>query len=76
MKLQEFIYLFEEIVMVESGTVSMDTELSELADWDSLAQIALLSVFEEKLGIKMGVASLIDVKKFSEIVDLINEHLE
>jgi len=76
MKLQELVESLEEIVMVDNGTISMGTKLDELEEWDSLAQIALLSVLEEKIGVKLTITALMDAKTFSDIVELVKDHLQ
>lgn len=75
MTLHEFIAAFEEIVMVQSGTVNLETQLDTLDDWDSLSRASLLTTCEEELDLKIDESILRKVTFFSEIVDLVDEKL-
>lgn len=76
MKLQDFISEFEEILMVESGTISMDTQLNEIQEWDSLTKIALDLLLEEKFNIKIEIKTLDEFETFADIVNVIKNQLE
>lgn len=76
MKVQEFIEEFEEILMVESGSIAMDTNLNDLVEWDSLTKIALSVLLEEKFETKLEVKSLDEIESFSDIFDIIKDKLE
>lgn len=76
MKLQDLIEKFEEIIMVDSGTISLDSNLNEFIDWDSLAKLSLISLFEEELNIKIGFSILEDVQIFEDIVEIVKDQLE
>ncbi|MFF2480867.1 acyl carrier protein [Paenibacillus sp. NPDC058071] len=76
MKLEEFIANFEDIVMVDHGTINMETQLSDLEDWDSLSKASLLATFEEQFSLKLEDSALRNLQSFAEIVELIKDRLE
>lgn len=76
MKLQEFIKKFEDIVMVDPGTITLETNLNDLDDWDSLSMAALLATLEEEFGVNLENHDLKELDKFSEIINLIKEYIE
>ncbi|RAV13784.1 acyl carrier protein [Paenibacillus contaminans] len=76
MNLQEFTKAFEEIVMVEEGTVQLTTELSSLDDWDSLSRASLLSVFEESFQLKVEESIVRNAATFQDIIDIVKDKLE
>lgn len=75
MNLKEFTKEFEEILMVESGTINQDTLLSELEDWDSLTKVALEVVVEENFDLKLSFETINKFETFSDIVDVLEGKL-
>ncbi|WP_171056398.1 phosphopantetheine-binding protein [Paenibacillus sinopodophylli] len=76
MNLHNFIKEFEDIVMVDHGTVNLETNLDDLDDWDSLSMASLLATFEEKFDLKLDNDSLRELKTFAEIVELVKGRLQ
>ncbi|CAM3335139.1 MULTISPECIES: acyl carrier protein [Saccharibacillus] len=72
---QAFISEFEEIVMVESGTVNESTELNDLEDWDSLTKVALEAFIEDKFGIKLDGKALNEFKTFGDVLKVVEGRL-
>jgi acyl carrier protein len=71
MNVQNFISNLEEIVMVEPGTITLDTVLEELEGWDSLAKVALTTDIEEEYNVKINQAMLNNVNNVNDLVNLI-----
>jgi acyl carrier protein len=64
MSQQEFIRAFEEILEMETGTLTETAKLEELEHWDSVAMVSLMSVVDEKSGVHLSprrVASCVTV---------------
>lgn len=75
MIVENFKAFFEsDIVMVEPGTLHMDTELQSLEDWDSLAYISLNVYLDEHHGFTLSTIELQSLKTFGDIVDHIHKH--
>lgn len=45
--MKEFIDAFEESLDLEPGSVNADTDFKALAEWDSLAQLSVMTLIED-----------------------------
>ena len=50
---QEKIYLLEEIMDVEKGTLKNDDNLADFDEWDSLTALTFISEMNERFGKKV-----------------------
>ena len=66
---EEFIVEIEDIISADEGTLSIESKLGELEDWDSLAIISFIAMVDKKLSKKVDVAS---IKGCQTIEDLMN----
>jgi len=73
---EEFIEVLEEVMVLDNGSIEIETRLDQLDEWDSLAQFALLSVFDEKFGVKLGATAFRDVETVSGLLELVKDHIE
>ena len=48
MELKEKLALIEEVLDVEEGSLSPETELADVDEWDSIAALSLIVMLEEK----------------------------
>ena len=48
MELKEKLALIEEVVDVEEGSLSPETELADVDEWDSIAALSLIVMLDEK----------------------------
>ncbi len=71
MKIEEFIDLFVEELEIEDIEVTQDTELSSLAEWDSMAVLAVIAIASENFNVKITAMQLKDVKLLKDIINLI-----
>ena len=60
----------EEILDVEENTISEETELASLEEWDSVAKLSLTIMLEEDYGKKMTSEDLKNLKTVKMILDL------
>lgn len=58
----------EEEIKISDGTTAAD-----IAGWDSLTHITLLSSIEEEFGIKFTMKDVLEMKNVGDMVDLIGE---
>lgn len=61
--------LMERILQVPAGTVTEDTRMEDLEQWDSLAHVMLIGELEEKLGIAIPVEEAIEISSVREILE-------
>ena len=60
----------EEVLDVEEGTITEDTELASLEEWDSVAKLSLTIMLEEDYGKKITSQDLKELKTVRMILDL------
>ncbi|WP_415930307.1 phosphopantetheine-binding protein [Zhenpiania hominis] len=60
----------EEILDVEENTISEETELASLEEWDSVAKLSLTIMLEEDYGKKLTSEDLKNLKTVKMILDL------
>jgi len=66
---EEFITELEDILSLEEGELTINSNLKELEDWDSLAIISVIALVDKKIGKKVNVLAL---KECISVTDLIN----
>ena len=66
---KEFITELEDILSLEEGELTINSNLKELEDWDSLAIISVIALVDKKIGKKVNVLAL---KECVSVTDLIN----
>lgn len=70
MTIKEKLNCLEELFDIEKDTLSEETELDEISQWDSMAAIALIAMFDDKFG---KVITPVEVKGFKNIKDIIDQ---
>lgn len=69
MNREEFLEELVELMMLESRP-GLSTELSSIAEWDSMTRLALLSLLEDNLNIQVDAEDLAELTTIQELVDL------
>jgi acyl carrier protein len=75
MKRSEFLTALIEAIEVESD-VTETTALANIGEWDSLAAVTALALFNKKLGLKVTASDVKDCKTISDLLDLGNSKYE
>lgn len=69
MEMQDkIIALVEEILKVPTGTVTPDTMMDEVEEWDSLAHVMIIGELEDRLGISIPLEDAIELKGMKELL--------
>lgn len=68
---EQIIELIESILQVSAGTVTENTKMEDLEQWDSLAHVMIIGELEEKLGISIPLEEAIEIRTVQEILDRI-----
>ncbi len=68
---EQIIELIESILQVSAGTVTENTKMDDLEQWDSLAHVMIIGELEEKLGISIPLEEAIEIRTVQEILDRI-----
>lgn len=74
---QEIFQKLNEIfsdVFDEDITVTADTTSADIADWDSLTHITLISEVEDTFHIKFSMKDVLGMKNVGEMADIIGKN--
>jgi acyl carrier protein len=67
--------IFRDIFDEESLVITRESNASNVADWDSLAHVNLVTAIEKKYKIKFALAELQELKNVGDMIDLIDKKL-
>lgn len=67
---KEKLNLLEELLDIEKNTLIEDTRLNDLSEWDSMATIATIAMFDSDFG---KIVTSDDVKGFVTIKDIMDK---
>jgi acyl carrier protein len=70
MTIKEKLSLLEDLLDMEKGTLKVEDELEQIEQWDSIAAISLIAMFDDIFG--MLILSD-EVKEFKTVNDIINK---
>ena len=70
MDTKEKLAIVEELLDVDEGTVTEDTVLEELDEWDSMTILSLMVYFDEELSKKISGDEIKELKTVKDIMDL------
>jgi acyl carrier protein len=63
-----FIRAFEEILDLPPGSVNAQTEFKEMAQWDSLAQLSVMTIIEDIYRKVVGPALLRNSRTIGDLI--------
>lgn len=73
MTINDFISKFAEAVEIDDASViDATTNFRDLEDWNSLAALSVISMFEEELDKDLAVADFKQAKTIQDLYDLAN----
>lgn len=70
---KEIIALLEKILDVPAGTVTVETEIGELPEWDSLHNVQIIAELEGKYRISIQYEDIMDLENVADIIDMVEE---
>jgi acyl carrier protein len=74
MSASSIIEIFQDILDVKKGTVSLKTASSDIDQWDSVATVNIIVALEEEFGIKFKLKDIQTVKTVQDFVELVQAH--
>ena len=74
MSVSTIIEIFQDILDVKKGTVSLETTSSDIDQWDSVATVNIIVALEEEFGIKFKLKDIQTVKTVQDFVELVQAH--
>ena len=66
---EKVIALIEDILNVPAGTITEDTRIEDVEEWDSLAHVTIIGELEERLGISIPLEEAIELTSVREILE-------
>ena len=66
---EKIIALITEVLMVPEGTVTENTMMDDLEEWDSLAHVMIIGELEEKLGVSIPLDEAIELTGVAQILE-------
>jgi len=74
MSVSTIIEIFQDILDVKKGTVSLKTTSSDIDQWDSVATVNIIVALEEEFGIKFKLEDIQTVETVQDFVELVQAH--
>ena len=72
MTVNEFLKIFADTLEV-SDEVTLNTKRTDIAEWDSMGQISIMSMLEEKFGITLEMEELVSLERIQDIVNILKQ---
>ena len=63
----EFLTEMQDVLQTED-TLTAQTVLSDLAEWDSLSMMAMMAFFEKNFGVKIGLKDFKESKTMADLM--------
>lgn len=70
MSREEFLNELEDILMLDLNTLKESDLLESFEDWDSMAHLSLIALFDSKLGKKIKPNEIRELKSVGDILAL------
>lgn len=65
---EELLNLIKESLEIESREITLDDRFSDFPEWDSLAQLTLMAVLDEKFGLNLNSAEFNSIKTIGDLL--------
>ena len=66
---EKILLLIEDILKVPAGTITEDTVIEEVEQWDSLAHVMIIGELEEQLKISIPLDEAIEISSVKELLE-------
>lgn len=65
----QIISLITEILQVPVGTITADTRMEDVEQWDSLAHVMLIGELEDRLNLSIPLEEAVEITSVREILE-------
>lgn len=72
----QLINLFAESIEVEPSTLTPETLISEVPDWNSLGWLTIMSLLDERYAIQLTAPQIREFKTVNDVVEAVNAKSE
>ena len=66
---EQIIELIEELLRVEAGTITEETQIEDVEQWDSLAHVMIIGEREERLSVSIPLDEAIELTSVKELLE-------
>ncbi|HYW07850.1 MAG TPA: acyl carrier protein [Longimicrobium sp.] len=66
---QELIGLFAEALEVEESSLTPDTRIADVEEWNSIGWLTIMSLVDEQLGVQIESKAIRGFKSVREVID-------
>lgn len=66
---EKIIALIEDILKVPAGTITEDTMMEDVEQWDSLAHVMIIGELEEQLGVVIPLDEAVELTGMKELLE-------
>ena len=66
---EKIISLIEELLKVPAGTITQDTRIEDVEQWDSLAHVMIIGELEGRLGVSIPLEEAIELTSVRELLE-------
>ena len=66
---EEIIALIEELLRVPAGTITVDTQIADVEEWDSLAHVMIIGELETQLSVSIPLDDAIELTSVQELLE-------
>lgn len=66
---EKIIALIEELLKVPAGTVTIDTRIEDVEEWDSLMHVMIIGELEERLGVVIALDDAVELTSVRELLE-------
>jgi acyl carrier protein len=73
--LRQLADIFREVFDDPRLAIDADTTSEDIEQWDSMSQVTLAMVIEERLGVKFGAAEMEELSSVRRIIELLKPRL-
>ncbi len=67
---RKILELIEELLQVPEGTITADTLIEDVEEWDSLAHVMIIGELDERFGISLPLDEAVEITSVSELLEL------
>ncbi|MBQ8326972.1 MAG: acyl carrier protein [Lachnospiraceae bacterium] len=66
---EKILALITEVLKVPEGTITEETQISEVEAWDSLMHVMIIGELEDRLGISFSVDEALELANVKQIIE-------
>ncbi len=66
---EKIIKVIEEQLLLAPGTITEDTKIEDIEEWDSLAHVMIIGALDEKLDISISLDEAIKITSVKDIFE-------